>query len=91
VWVPEAYVEPYFGAQYMKPAQQLDATYRHDGSIVFAKTAVFVRERVFYGAKVVPYFMPPERSVDIDSPLDLAWAEFLLSRSASERVASCAS
>lgn len=28
-----------------------------------------------------PFFILPERSVDIDIPLNLAWAEFLLSRS----------
>jgi len=39
-----------------------------------------LREREFYGSRVAPYFIPPEYSVDIDSPLDLAWAEFLLAR-----------
>ena len=81
VWVPHGYVEPYFGLQYMKQAQLLDTLYRHDGSIIFAKSEAFLREREFYGTKVVPYFIPVERSVDIDNPLDLAWAEFLLSRS----------
>ena len=81
VWVPHGYVQPYFGLQYMKQAQLLDTLYRHDGSIVFAKSQAFLRERQFYGTKVVPYFVPIDRSVDIDHPLDLAWAEFLLSRS----------
>lgn len=80
VWAPDGYVEPYFGVQHMKPTQLLDTLYRHDGSMIFAKSEVFLREREFYGSKVVPYFIPPERSVDIDNPLDLAWAEFLLSR-----------
>jgi CMP-N-acetylneuraminic acid synthetase len=73
------YIEPYFGIKYMKPTQSLDTLYRHDGSIIFAKTNVFLKEKEFYGTKVVPYFMPVERSVDIDTPMDLTWAEFLLS------------
>ncbi len=81
VWAPQGHVEPYFGLQYMKQAQLLDTLYRHDGSIIFAKSEAFLREREFYGTKVVPYFIPVERSVDIDSKLELAWAEFLLSRS----------
>ena len=81
VWVPHRYVEPYFGRRYMQPAQLLDKTFRHDGSIIFAKSEAFLREQEFYGTKVVPYFMSLERSVDIDSSFDLAWAEFLLSRS----------
>ncbi len=80
VWVTNGYVKPYFGFQSMKQAQLLETLYRHDGSVIFAKTEVFLREGEFYGTKVVPYFIPPERSVDIDSPLDLAWAEFLLRR-----------
>ena len=80
VWVTDGYVKPYFGFRYMKQTQLLDTLYRHDGSIIFAKTEAFLREGEFYGSKVVPYFTSVERSVDIDSPLDLAWAEFLLSR-----------
>jgi CMP-N-acetylneuraminic acid synthetase len=84
VWVPHAYVESYFGKEYLQQDHQsLHRLYRHDGSIIFARSEVFLKERDFYGTRVVPYFIPMERSVDIDSPLDLAWAEFLLSRGAS--------
>jgi CMP-N-acetylneuraminic acid synthetase len=80
LWTPEGFVEPYFGDQHMKQAQLLDTLYRHDGSIILARTTVFLAEfeRNFYGSRVMPYFVPPERSVDIDNPFDLAWAEFLL-------------
>jgi CMP-N-acetylneuraminic acid synthetase len=33
-----------------------------------------------YGERVVPYVMDDFSSIDIDTPLDLAWAEFLLER-----------
>jgi CMP-N-acetylneuraminic acid synthetase len=79
VCVTNGYVKPYFGLNYMKQTQFLETLYRHDGSVIFGKTEVFLQEGEFYGAKVVPYFIPAERSVDIDSPLDLAWAEFLVS------------
>jgi CMP-N-acetylneuraminic acid synthetase len=80
VWTPDGFVEPYFGLQYMKQTQLLDPLYRHDGSIIFARTAAFLQEGEFYGSRVAPYFIPPERSVDIDNAQDLAWAEFLLRR-----------
>jgi CMP-N-acetylneuraminic acid synthetase len=82
VWAPNGYVKPYFGLEYMKQTQLLDETYRHDGAVVFGKSDVFLEEKEFYGSKVVPYFIPPERSIDIDTELDLARAEFLLSRRA---------
>jgi N-acylneuraminate cytidylyltransferase len=64
----------------MTQTQSLEPLYRHDGSIIFAQSEIVLKTGEFYGPGVVPYFIPPERSVDIDSPLDLAWAEFLLER-----------
>lgn len=77
VWVPKKYIKPYFGIEYMKQTQSLDTCYRHDGSLITGKSSVFLRTNEFYGDKVVPYFIPPERSVDIDDILGLKWAEFL--------------
>jgi len=74
------FVEPYFGGENMVQTQLLEPLYRHDGSIIFAQTKVFLRTREFYGPGVVPFFVRPERSVDIDNPFDLAWAEFLIER-----------
>lgn len=81
VWVSSGFVVPYFGLKYMKQTQLLDELYRHDGSIIFGKSDQFLKKNEFFGKKVAPFFMPSEHSVDIDSPLDLAWAEFLLQRS----------
>lgn len=77
------YLEPYFGSQYMKQTQLLEPLFRHDGSVIFGKTDVFLKEREFYGSKVAPYYISSNRSVDIDSPNDLLWAEFLLARNSS--------
>ena len=76
----DGHVEAYFGDQYLKPAQSLETLYRHDGTVLFARTESFLREGSFYGGHVVPYIVSRERSVDIDHPLDLAWAEFLAAR-----------
>lgn len=81
VWVPSGSVVPYFGLEYMKQTQLLDKLYRHDGSIIFGKSERFLEKNEFFGRNVAPFFMPSEHSVDIDSPLDLAWAEFLFERS----------
>jgi CMP-N-acetylneuraminic acid synthetase len=81
LWAPQGYIEPFFGRQYLKQSQFLDILYRHDGAIIFARSAAFLKEQDYYGTRIVPYYLPVERSVDIDNPLDLEWAEFLLSRS----------
>lgn len=73
-------LQPAFGAEQMRNCQLLEPLYRHDGSVVFAKTAEFLAHQTFFAPGVVPYPMPQQRSIDIDNPLDLEWAEFLLAR-----------
>lgn len=76
----EGLIEPAFGWDAIyRQSQAMEKMYWDCGSINFAKTDVFLKEGDFYGSKMVPYIMPPERCVDIDVPKDLEWAEFLLS------------
>lgn len=72
------YVKPYWGHQYMTQTQRLEPLYRHDGSIYFAKSSAYYDLPEQYSDSLAAYFQPEERSVDIDNPLDLKWAQFLL-------------
>lgn len=47
------------------------------GAIYVVHTDVFRRELSFAGPGTLAYFMPPERSIDIDTELDFKLAEFL--------------
>jgi CMP-N-acetylneuraminic acid synthetase len=78
VHIRSGYVKPFWGLEFMTQTQKLEPLYRHDGSIIFAETKAFMDSKEYYGEKVVPFFVPEDRSVDIDSPMDLAWAEFVL-------------
>ena len=82
VHVPHKYIEPFFGIEHMNTTHP-ETLYRDDGSVIFAKTKVFLKEMAWYGSKVVPYYMPEGTSVDIDSPADFLWAEFLMERRSS--------
>jgi CMP-N-acetylneuraminic acid synthetase len=58
--------------------QDLPAVFYLNGA-VYAVRAAMVRERgSLWGAHTAPLIMPPERSVNIDSLIDLALAEVLL-------------
>lgn len=76
--ISKGYIRPYFGKHFIKQSQDLEQLYRHDGTIIFAKTNAFLRESDFYGSQIVPYIIDRERSVDIDTPFDLKFAEFLM-------------
>ncbi len=60
------------------PRQNLPPIYIRNGAIYATKRDVLVKKRTFKGTACVPYEMPDERSVNIDSKLDLLLAESLL-------------
>jgi len=63
-----------------KGRQELEPQYREVGAFYVMRTDGFIAARNRFFGRVALYEMPPERSVDIDTPLDLELAEFLFSR-----------
>lgn len=57
--------------------QDLPVFYRLNGAIYLAFTDYFKKQRGFFGTDTYAYIMPSERSVDIDSLLDLQLAEII--------------
>ncbi len=62
-----------------KRRQDLDHLYALNGAIYIVKRDVLMRDDALIGVKNCGYVMPRERSVDIDSEMDLKLAEFYLS------------
>jgi CMP-N,N'-diacetyllegionaminic acid synthase len=58
--------------------QQLPPAYTLNGALYLASRPFLEREHSFLAADTLGYVMPPERSVDIDTPLDWHWGEFLM-------------
>ena len=77
VCLQAGYVAPFFEGDNFKQTQKLEKLYRHDGTVIVSRIDAFLQDPYFYGESVVPYFVERERGVDVDNPLDLAWAEFL--------------
>lgn len=59
--------------------QALPPAYAVNGAVYCVRRDVLLDQRSFWGSVAVPYIMPSERSVNIDRPLDLQFAAFLLS------------
>jgi len=64
------------------PSQVPEPAYMPNGAIFVIDVAAFRRGRTLYPADAVPYVMPAERSIDVDTEADLAVAEALLQRRA---------
>ena len=58
--------------------QELPVTYMPNGALYIAKTEWFKKTKSFFTESTIAYIMPAERSIDIDSQLDLNYAELLL-------------
>lgn len=59
--------------------QDIAARYVLNGAIYVSDTATLVESRSFLRAGTRAYVMPPERSIDIDTPLEWRFADLLLS------------
>ena len=58
--------------------QDLPEVYALNGAIYICRTSVLLKKKTFYPRRTCAYVMPAERSIDIDMPRDLIWAEFLV-------------
>jgi CMP-N-acetylneuraminic acid synthetase len=71
---------PFYSLQHQQTVRQaLPAAYFETGAIFVLRREVLDTGE-FYGEKVVPFEMDEVSSVDIDTPQDLAFAEFLFDR-----------
>ena len=64
-------------------AADLPAVFVRNGAVYASRRSVIDRGRVI-GEDCRGHVMPRERSIDINEEIDLAYAEFLLSRSAAD-------
>lgn len=61
--------------------KDLAPAYYYDGAVYWARAAFFESvEGNQYRGRIGGYIMPPERAVDVDTPFDFAFAEFLLAQ-----------
>lgn len=73
------YLEPLFGRNnFLKRSQDLPQTYVINGAIYISTVADFKKYKTFYLRKIMPYVMPGEKSIDIDTEIDFKLTELLI-------------
>jgi CMP-N,N'-diacetyllegionaminic acid synthase len=71
---------PFFSMEKQMTARKdLPAALMENGSVYVIKRSV-IADNSIYGDKIFPYMMDRASSVDIDTPEDLLWAEFISNR-----------
>lgn len=83
----ETYLEPFlpksftgFDEPYNLPRQLFPKVYVHTGAMDVMRRDTILKQKSTSGKKLGYFFMKPEDSVNIDSPIDLELAELLLKR-----------
>lgn len=75
-----ASVRPFAQYEVGLPRQKFPPCVYRNGAIYLVKCDYLLRHQSFVSPNLIPYLMPPERSVNIDAREDLDYAEYVLSR-----------
>jgi len=73
----EGFLKPEWPDENIKQSQDFPYFTASNGTIYWARTDTFLRNRTFFPEKLRGYEVPPERAVDIDTPEDLVLARRL--------------
>jgi CMP-N,N'-diacetyllegionaminic acid synthase len=76
----DSLVTPLLGEIVTSRRQELPATFVINGAIYVARVDWYRRQQGFLSPETVAWRMPPERSIDIDTELDLLVARAIVSR-----------
>lgn len=61
-------------------AEEYEQLYRHDGGVLVLRTQDFVHDETLFGGDMRSVVLDHVESVDIDTPMDLEWADFVMRR-----------
>ncbi|MFA5149996.1 MAG: methyltransferase domain-containing protein [Candidatus Omnitrophota bacterium] len=77
-------LSPLFSVEKLhEPRQLLPKIYRQNGAIYVMSSELFLKKKTFFVPPVLPFVMDEASSIDIDTPLDLKFAESLKSENGS--------
>ena len=67
------------GSDSSSPRQELPEIYKLNGAVFLTSVEVIMNQKSHFGENCYPYIMPEERSVDVNTKLDLQFVELLMS------------
>jgi CMP-N-acetylneuraminic acid synthetase len=78
--IENGYLSSYMGVESMVARQTLPQVYRLNGAFYLTSTDILKRRHTFMPKNTLPFIMPKERSVNLDSKMDLILLEALVER-----------
>jgi N-acylneuraminate cytidylyltransferase/CMP-N,N'-diacetyllegionaminic acid synthase len=68
-----------------KKRHEVPETFRANGAVTILDVKAFRKAGTYYGTPLYSYIMPWQRSIDIDTEIDLKFAEFLIKEGVVDR------
>jgi|CXWL01.1.fsa_nt_gi CMP-N-acetylneuraminic acid synthetase len=78
--IDEGYVCSYLGKESMVARQQLPKVYSLNGAFYLTHRDILLTKSTFMPTKTIPYVMPPERSLNLDTKMDMFLLEMLVEK-----------
>jgi CMP-N,N'-diacetyllegionaminic acid synthase len=78
--IENGFVKSYIGVESMVPRQELPKVYRLNGAFYMASTEILKKYHTFIPEKTIPFIMPEERSLNLDTIYDLYLLEALVQK-----------
>lgn len=78
--IDNGYVKSYMGVESMVARQLLPKVYRLNGAFYLTHSSIVRNQKTFLPVKTIPYIMPPERSVNLDTTYDIYNLEALVDK-----------
>jgi CMP-N-acetylneuraminic acid synthetase len=78
--IENGFVQSYMGVESMVARQMLPKVYRLNGAFYLTHLDIIKSKRSFFTNKTMPYIMPPERSINLDTMNDLYLLESLIDK-----------
>ena len=76
--ITDGWVGSYMGVESMVPRQKLPPVFRLNGAFYLTHRQTLLEKRTFLPELTAPFVMEPNKSVNIDTAMDLRFAEFLV-------------
>ncbi len=78
--IENGYVSSYLGGESMVARQSLPEVYRLNGAFYLTHSDILTQQNTFIPGRTIPFLMPKEKSVNLDSMIDLYLLETILEK-----------
>lgn len=78
--IESGYVVPYISGEFLVPRQSLPKVYKLNGAFYLTHSDIITQQNTLLPERTIPFLMPKEKSINLDSMMDLYLLEALIEK-----------